>query len=87
MKEHVGVDSKEKLVHSVEMSPASDHDSQMVSELRHGDETKVWGDSAYQGQKEAIKAAAPAAKDTTNRRALARTSPVRQKACEEHLKI
>lgn len=69
MKGHVGVDSKEKIIHSTEVSPANVHDSQMVSELLHGEETKVWGDSAYQGQKEAIKAAAPAARDMTNRRA------------------
>jgi IS5 family transposase len=69
MKGHVGVDSKEKIIHSTEVSPANVHDSQMVSELLHGDETKVWGDSAYQGQKEAIRATAPAARDMTNRRA------------------
>ena len=69
MKGHVGVDSKEKIIHSTEVSPANVHDSQMVSELLHGEETKVWGDSAYQGQKEAIRAAAPAARDMTNRRA------------------
>lgn len=51
------------------MTSANVHDSRMVSELLHGEETKVWGDSAYQGQEEAIKAAAPAAKDMTNRRA------------------
>jgi len=67
MKGHVGVDSKEKIIHSTEVSPANVHDSQMVSELLHGEETKVWGDSAYQGQKEAIRAAAPAARDMTNR--------------------
>ena len=69
MKGHVGVDSKEKIIHSTEVNPANVHDSQMVSELLHGEETKVWGDSAYQGQKEAIRAAAPAARDMTNRRA------------------
>ena len=69
MKGHVGVDSKERIIHSVEVTSANVHDSQMVSDLLHGEETKVWGDSAYQGQTEAIKAAAPAAKDMTNRRA------------------
>lgn len=78
MKGHVGVDSKEKIIHSVEVSPANVHDSQMVSVLLHGDETKVWGDSAYQGQKEAIRAAAPAARDMTNRRA-ARGRPLSEK--------
>jgi IS5 family transposase len=78
MKGHVGVDSKEKIIHSVEVSPANVHDSQMVSELLHGDETKVWGDSAYQGQKETIRTAAPAAKDMTNRRG-ARGRPLTDK--------
>jgi transposase, IS5 family len=69
MKGHIGVDSKERIIHSVEVTSANVHDSRMVSDLLHGKETKVWGDSAYQGQRDAIKAAAPAAKDMTNRRA------------------
>jgi IS5 family transposase len=69
MKGHVGVDSKERIIHSVEVTSANVHDSRMVSDLLHGRETKVWGDSAYQGQRQAIRAAAPAAKDMTNRRA------------------
>jgi IS5 family transposase len=69
MKGHVGVDSKERIIHSVEVTSANVHDSQVISLLLHGEETKVWGDSAYQGQKEAIRSAAPVAKDMTNRRA------------------
>jgi len=34
----------------------------------HGEETVVWGDSAYQGQGEVIRRHAPKAKDFTNRR-------------------
>lgn len=75
MKGHVGVDSKEKIIHSVEVTPANVHDSQKVEDLLHGRETKVWGDSAYQGQKEAIKKAAPNAKDMTNKRG-ARDNPL-----------
>lgn len=75
MKGHIGVDSKERIIHSVKVTSANVHDSRMVSELLHGEDTKVWGDSAYQGQEEAIKAAAPAAKDMTNRRA-ARGKPL-----------
>jgi IS5 family transposase len=67
MKGHIGVDSKERIIHSVKVTSANVHDSRMVSDLLHGEETKVWGDSAYLGQKEAIKAAAPAAKDMTRR--------------------
>ncbi len=40
----------------------------MVSSLLHGAETKVWDDTAYQGQTEAIRAAASAAQDMTHRR-------------------
>ena len=68
MKAHVGVDSKEKIIHTVLATPANVHDSQMIGALLHGRETKVWGDSAYQGQKEAIAAAAPFAQDMTHRR-------------------
>ena len=69
MKGHVGVDSKERIIHSVEVTSANVHDSQVISQLLHGAETKVWGDSAYQGQRAAIRSVAPAAKDMTNRRA------------------
>jgi transposase, IS5 family len=44
------------------------HDSQVLEDLLHGGETKVWGDSAYQGQKEAMHKVAPNAQDMTNRR-------------------
>jgi transposase, IS5 family len=68
MKVHTGVDSKEKIIHAVAVTPANVHDSQLIGDLLHGGETKVWGDSAYQGQCAAIRAAAPAAQDMTNRR-------------------
>jgi transposase, IS5 family len=68
MKAHVGVDSKEKVIHTVVATSANVHDSQVIGQLLHGRETKVWGDSAYQGQKQAIKAAAPEAQDLTHRR-------------------
>jgi IS5 family transposase len=41
----------------------------MLPDLLHGAEKKVWGDAGYQGQTEAIHAAAPAAQDMTSRRA------------------
>ncbi len=40
----------------------------MLPDLLHGDETRVWGDRAYQGQGDVIREHAPAAKDFTNRR-------------------
>ena len=42
MKTHIGVDSKSKLIHSVAVTPANTHDSQVLDDLLHGEETKVW---------------------------------------------
>jgi IS5 family transposase len=67
-KAHIGVDSKEGVVHSVCTSAASVHDKHMLPDLLHGNEKKVWGDAGYQGQTEAIHEAAPNAQDMTNRR-------------------
>jgi IS5 family transposase len=69
MKLHIGVDSKTKLIHSVVVTPANVHDSRVLPDLLHGEETRVWGDSAYAGQTEAIKEAAPEAADFTNKKA------------------
>ena len=68
-KAHIGVDSKQGIVHSVCTSAASVSDVHMLPNLLHGDEKKVWGDAGYQGQTEAIHAAAPKAQDMTSRRA------------------
>jgi len=68
MKAHIGVDSKTKLLHAVVATAANVHDSQALPELLHGDETRVWGDSAYSGQGEAIRARAPQAQDFTNKK-------------------
>jgi IS5 family transposase len=68
MKGHIGVDSKQKIIHSIDVTPANVHDSQSVTGLLHGGETKVWGDSPYQGQKAAIRKAAPKAREMTNKR-------------------
>ena len=67
-KAHIGVDSKEGIVHSVCTSAASVSDVHMLPDLLHGAEKKVWGDAGYQGQTEAIHAAAPEAQDMTSRR-------------------
>lgn len=50
------------------MTPANTHDSQVLEDLLHGEETKVWGDSAYSGQKEVLKEYAPDAKDYTQKK-------------------
>ncbi len=68
MKAHIGVDSKQGIVHSVCSSAASVADKHMLPDLLHGDERKVWGDGAYQGQSDAIRKAAPYAQDMTSRR-------------------
>ncbi len=68
MKAHIGVDSRFGIIHAVAATAANVHDSTCVPDLLHGAETKVWGDSAYQGQGDVIKACAPAAQDMTNRR-------------------
>jgi transposase, IS5 family len=68
MKAHVGVDAKEGHVHSLCSTAASVADKHMLPDLLHGDERKVWGDGGYQGQGEAIRAAAPEAQDMTSRR-------------------
>ena len=46
MKAHVGTDTEGK-VHSVVVTDASVHDSQIMDELLHGDEQAVYGDKAY----------------------------------------
>jgi transposase, IS5 family len=68
MKAHIGVDSKEGIVHSLCSTAASVADKHMLPDLLHGEERKVWGDGAYQGQGKAIHEAAPHAQDMTSRR-------------------
>lgn len=66
MKAHLGVDSKHKLIHTILASAANVADSLALPHLLHGNETRVWGDQAYRGQKEAMRKAAPRARDFTN---------------------
>jgi IS5 family transposase len=68
MKAHVGVDSKMKIIHTVVATAANMADSTVLPELLHGEETRVWGDRAYQGQTEVIRQCAPRARDCTQRR-------------------
>jgi len=69
MKAHIGVDSQSRLIHSVVATSANVHDSQVLPQLLHGNEQRVYGDSAYVGQGEAIAQKAPTAKDFTQARA------------------
>jgi IS5 family transposase len=68
MKAHVGVDSKTKMIHTVVATAANVADATVLPELLHGEETRVWGDQAYQGQSEVIHRQAPQAQDCTHRR-------------------
>ena len=65
---HFGVDSRTKLIHAVVATPANVADSTVLPDLLHGQETRVWGDQAYRGQRAVIKQHAPKARDLTNRR-------------------
>ena len=47
MNAHIGVDSKMNLIHAVAATPANVHDSTVLDNLLHGDETRAWGDQAY----------------------------------------
>jgi IS5 family transposase len=68
MKAHVGVDSKTKLIHTALVTPANVGDATVLPELLHGEETRVWGDQAYRGQRDVIQECAPQAQDCTHRR-------------------
>lgn len=69
MKAHIGVDSKNRLIHSVVATAANVHDSQILGDLLHGEETRVYGDSAYRNQGHVMKKEAPQAKDFTQAKA------------------
>ena len=47
MKAHVGTESKRGLVHSIIVTNAGVHDSQVMDDLLHGKERSVYGDKAY----------------------------------------
>jgi IS5 family transposase len=71
MKLHIGMDSQNGIIHSATVTPGNVHDSHELVYLLHGDETRLYGDSAYRGssQRELLKKVAPNAKDFTNKRA------------------
>ena len=71
MKLHIGVDSQTGLIHSASVTSGNVHDSQELPNLLHGQETRLYGDSAYRGEKqrEQLKDIAPRARDFTNKRA------------------
>ncbi len=67
MKAHIGVDSRTKVIHAVIATAANVADATVLPDLLHGDETRVWDDQAYRGQREVIREHAPNARDFTNR--------------------
>ncbi|WGJ13300.1 IS5 family transposase [Methylocapsa sp. D3K7] len=68
MKAHIGVDSKTKIIHSAAATAANVADCRLLPDLLHSEETRVWGDQAYRGQRNVIVEHAPRAQDFTNRR-------------------
>lgn len=51
LKEHIGVDRESGLVHHVKTTAANEHDVTAVSNLMHGEEETLHGDSGYIGAK------------------------------------
>ncbi len=68
MKLHIGVDSQTGLTHSAVVTAANVHDKHPLPDLLHGQERRVYGDSAYASQKKLIAGKAHRAKDFTNQR-------------------
>jgi transposase, IS5 family len=67
-KVHIGVDSRTGLAHSAVLTAANVHDKHPLPQLLHGQEKKVYGDSAYASQRKLIRSKAPQAEDYTNQR-------------------
>jgi IS5 family transposase len=76
MKLHIGVDSQTGITHSAVVTAANVHDKHALPDLLHGNEQRVYGDSAYASQKELIASKAPSAKDFTNERVRNRSGEV-----------
>lgn len=55
MKLHIGVDSLSGLAHSAVVTAANVHDKHALPQLLHGQEQRVYGDSAYASQKALIR--------------------------------
>ena len=66
MELHIGVDSQTGLAHIAIVTPANVHDKHPLPDLLHGQEQRVYGDSAYASQKDLIHSKAPEARDFTN---------------------
>src|SRR4030043_1612013 len=69
LKAHVGTDPGKGLVHSVGVTDAGVHDSQVMDELWHGKERAVYGDRAYTREKRKVEYEARGIKWCVNRKA------------------
>lgn len=69
MKAHVGTDTGKGLVHSVVVTDAAVHDSQVMDELLHDEEQAVYGDRAYTSEKRKADYEARGIKWRVNRKA------------------
>jgi len=49
MKLHIGTDDAVGCIHSIESTPANEHDITAADKLLHGKEKRVWGDAGYVG--------------------------------------
>ena len=67
------MDADTRLIHSVAITSARVHDSQVIGALLHGKERGVWGDSAYQGRakRSGKRRPRPACSSTREARAIA----------------
>lgn len=86
MKAHIGTDSKTKLIHSVSVTGANVHDSQQLPHLLHGHEQRVYGDSAYTGQTQTLRAIAPKARDFTNEKGRANRPLTKEQRAKNRIK-
>jgi transposase, IS5 family len=68
MKAHIGTDTGKGLVHTVMVTDAAVHDSQVMDELLHGGEQAVYGDRAYTSNKRKEEYEARGIKWCVNRR-------------------
>ena len=62
------MDSQTGLTHSAVVTAANVHDKHPLPDLLHGQERRVYGDSAYASQRALIEGKAPKARDFTNQR-------------------
>lgn len=83
MKLHIGVDSQSGLAHSAVVTTANVHYKHALPQLLHGQEQRVYGDSAYASQKALIHGKAPKARDFTNQRTR-RNGAIDEVACRKN---